>query len=359
MPNQPLEFKLSNEKRERLFIDIGKMLKQKVLLQQALREQKEQSNRFSEDIFLELLEVVDALQFLLDYMAENPNPSSESISNIPNSLAAVQKKFLSVLAKRQLHQLEIRGTKPDFSICKVIDCEVRNDLEESTITKVVRRGFRFVDKVIRPIEVITSKKDLTAEVPSAVPTEEIIQDTSEIVNQGVLVVSDEQIITDNTEINDENFSALSPEEIIPDTPEIANQNLAVVSDEEVITDNTEINNANLAELSPEEIIPDTPEIANQDLLVVSDGEVITDNTEINNENLPELSPEELIQEIQEIANQDLSVLSDEELITDNPEINNENLAELSNQEIIQEITEIEEIAQAMPETGEDSPANDA
>ena len=319
MPNQPSEFRLSNEKRDRLFVEIGKMLKQKVVLQQALREQKEQASSFSEDIFLELLEVVDALQFLLDYMAENSNPSTEFISNIPNSLAAVQKKFLSVLAKRQLHQLEITGTQPDFSICKVIDCEVRNDLEESTITKVVRRGFRFGDKIIRPIEVITSKKDLAAEVPSAVSTEEIIQDTPEINNQDLAVVS--------------------PAEVILDTPEIANQDLAVVSPAEVVQDNTEINNDNSPKLSPEEVIQEIHKIANQDLAVVSPAEVVQDNTEINNDNLPELSPEEIIQEIQEIANQDLSDLSDEE--------------------IIQEIQEIQEIAQAMPETGEDSQASDA
>ncbi|HEY9693815.1 MAG TPA: nucleotide exchange factor GrpE [Oculatellaceae cyanobacterium] len=379
MPNQPLEFRLSNEKRDHLFIEIGKMLKQKVVLQQTLREQKEQASSFSEDIFLELLEVVDALQFLLDYLVENPNPSPELIGNMPNSLAAVQKKFLSVLAKRQLHQLEITGTKPDFSICKVIDCEVRNDLEESTITKVVRRGFRFGDKVIRPIEVITSKKNLSTEVLLAVPTEGIIQNTSEIANQNVLVVSPEEVIPntpeianqdllvvspaeviqDNTYISNEDLPELSSEEVIPQTPEIANQNLLVVSPAEVIQDNTYINNEDLPELSSEEVIPQTPEIANQNLLVVSPAEVIQDNTYISNEDLSELSPEEIIQEIQEIANQDLSVVSDEEVIQDNTDINTENLAEVSNQEIIQEITEIEEIAQAMPETGENFPANDA
>ena len=294
MPNQPLEFRLSNEKRDQLFVEIGKMLKQKVVLQQTLREQKEQASSFSEDIFLELLEVVDALQFLLDYMAENSNPSTEFISNIPNSLAAVQKKFLSVLAKRQLHQLEITGTKPDFSICKVIDCEVRNDLEESTITKVVRRGFRFGDKVIRPIEVITSKKELSTEVPSAVSTEEIIQSATEI------------------DIN--NLSAEFPEEATQDTTEVVNQDLSVVSSEEVI---------------PESL-------------------------KINTDNLPELSAESIIQEIQELANQDLSLVSPEEVIAESLEINTDNLSELSAESIIQEIQELEEIAQAIPETGEDS-----
>mgnify|MGYP003526458286 CR=1 FL=1 len=46
----------------------------------------------------------------------------------------------------------------EYRICQVVDREEREDLEEQTITKVVRQGFRVEDKVLRPIEVITSKK---------------------------------------------------------------------------------------------------------------------------------------------------------------------------------------------------------
>ena len=157
---------LSSEQRDQIVRELGTLLKEKVSLQQSLREQKEEAIAQSEELFLELLEVADALEFLLDYMAENPDPSPEFISNLPKSLAAVSKKFLTLLGKRQVYPLELEGTQPDFNICQVVDCEVRADLEEHTITKIVRKGFRFGDKILRPIEVITSK---TEEIGSETP----------------------------------------------------------------------------------------------------------------------------------------------------------------------------------------------
>ena len=159
MSDEPQMLNLSSEQRDRLFQDLGSLLKEKVSLQQALREEKGQAQAQNEELFLELLEVVDALEFLLDYLAEHPEPGSEFIKRLPKSLAAVHKKYLGVLGKRQVRPLELEGTQPDFNICRVVDTEVRDDLEDQTVTKVVRRGFGLGDKLLRPIEVITSKKE--------------------------------------------------------------------------------------------------------------------------------------------------------------------------------------------------------
>ncbi|HEY9873209.1 MAG TPA: hypothetical protein V6D12_07220, partial [Candidatus Obscuribacterales bacterium] len=97
MPDEPQMLSLTSEQRDQIVRELGTLLKEKVSLQQSLREQKEEAIAQSEELFLELLEVADALEFLLDYMAENPDPSPEFISNLPKSLAAVSKKFLTLL----------------------------------------------------------------------------------------------------------------------------------------------------------------------------------------------------------------------------------------------------------------------
>jgi len=153
------QFQLNREERENLVRELGTLLKEKVSLKQSIREQNTQAIAANEELFLELIEVVDALDFLLDYMAENPDPSPEFIKRLPRSLQAIHKKFLAVLGKRQVQPLELAGTQPDFNICRVVDCEVRPDLEEQTVTKVVRRGFSLGEKLLRPIEVITSKTE--------------------------------------------------------------------------------------------------------------------------------------------------------------------------------------------------------
>ena len=114
----------------------------------------------SQDLFLELLEVADALEALLDYLENNPSPSPEFIERLPKSIGAVNRKFLGVLGKRQLLPIELQeGTEPDFNLCRVIDREERTDIPDQTITKIVRRGFHLGEKVLRPTEVITAKSD--------------------------------------------------------------------------------------------------------------------------------------------------------------------------------------------------------
>lgn len=156
MSNKPQTYVLSQELRDLLVQEIETSKKQNVLLEQSLREQQTQAAGATEDLFLELLEVGDAIDALLDYMADNPNPSPEFLQRLPRSIGAVHRKFLSILAKRQVRPIELEGQEPDFNLCRVVDREVRADLPEQTITKIVRRGFRLGNKILRPTEVITS-----------------------------------------------------------------------------------------------------------------------------------------------------------------------------------------------------------
>jgi molecular chaperone GrpE len=148
---------LSQEKRDWLKQKFGILQKEKVLLQQSLREQQTQTAANTEDLFLELLEIADALEVLLDYLEDNPNLSPEFLQRLPKSVGAVNRKFLNVLGKRQVLPIELQSTQPDFNLCRVVDRELRNDIADQTITKIVRRGFSLKEKILRPTEVITSK----------------------------------------------------------------------------------------------------------------------------------------------------------------------------------------------------------
>lgn len=152
-------FNLSSEIRDRLVQELAVLTKERVSLQHSLRENTSRATAASEELFLELLEVVDALEFLLDYTTEHPELPDRFIKRLPQSLLSIQKKLLGILEKREVHQLAFEGTKPNFDTCRVVDREVRSDLEDQTITKIVRQGFCLGDKILRPIEVITSKTE--------------------------------------------------------------------------------------------------------------------------------------------------------------------------------------------------------
>jgi molecular chaperone GrpE len=150
--------KLSDEQRNQLQQELGTLLKERMSLKQALQQQGEKATAEKEELFLELLGVFDSLEFFLNYFEKNLDPNPHFFKSLPKSLGTIQKKLLSILERRQVELIEFQDTKPDYSICQVVDREERQDIEEQTITKVVRQGFRVEDKVLRSIEVITSKK---------------------------------------------------------------------------------------------------------------------------------------------------------------------------------------------------------
>lgn len=159
MTNKSQKFEINEEQRQQLIEEISTLMKQRVLLQQALRKQEEEATTANEEIFLELLEVLDSLEFLVNYMKENLESVPKSWTYLPKSLGSIENKLFSVLAKRKVNPIDIEETQPDFNLCKVVAQEVRNDLENQTITKVVRKGFYLENKVLRPVEVIISKKE--------------------------------------------------------------------------------------------------------------------------------------------------------------------------------------------------------
>jgi molecular chaperone GrpE len=151
---------ISLELRNLLVQKLSTLEKDNVSLQKSLKEQQNQTTAQTEDLFLELLEVADALEALLYYLENNPHQSPEFTASLPNSISAVNRKFLSILRKRQLLPIELQaGTEPDFNLCQVIDREERTDIPDQTITKIVRRGFYWGKKVLRLAEVITAKSD--------------------------------------------------------------------------------------------------------------------------------------------------------------------------------------------------------
>jgi molecular chaperone GrpE len=158
-PSITQHYLLTQEKRDLLIQEIGSIKKENIVLEQSLREQQTQTAAKTEDLFLELLEVSDALENLLEYLKNNNEPNQEFIKRLPKSVEAVNRKFLSILKKRQVLPIELQDTQPDFNLCRVVDREVNNDLADQTITKIVRQGFRLQDKILRPTEVITSKLD--------------------------------------------------------------------------------------------------------------------------------------------------------------------------------------------------------
>jgi molecular chaperone GrpE len=159
------DLQLSAADCETLVQSIGEQLRQNFTLSQAVREQAQQHNSEQEVLFLELLEVADAMTLLLRYtnlINDNSVPHGndrQPAIAIAKSLTSIQKKLLGVLGKRQVNPIEITNDAIDYTACRVVDQELRPELAPQTITQVVRQGWRWHDRVLRPTEVIISKPE--------------------------------------------------------------------------------------------------------------------------------------------------------------------------------------------------------
>jgi molecular chaperone GrpE len=157
--NHPsLFFQLNESQKNQLQQELETLLKERKFFQQSLQQKLAETKAEQEELFLELLEVFDALEFFLNYLAEHPDPNPNFFKRLPKSISTIQKKLLNVLARRKVQLIELQDNQPDYSICQVVEREVREDLAEQTITKVVRQGFKVESKILRPVEVIITQK---------------------------------------------------------------------------------------------------------------------------------------------------------------------------------------------------------
>ncbi|MGK7957804.1 MAG: nucleotide exchange factor GrpE [Crocosphaera sp.] len=150
---------LTHEQRQKLLEDLQKILKEQVVLEQAIWNEQEKNQANNETLFLELIEIFDSLESLINYLSSNSDQSSPLLTRFCKSLKSIQNKLLVLLEKRQVKLVDFQETKPDFKLCQVVDKEIRNDLEEQTITQIIRQGFQQGDQLLRPVEVIISEKE--------------------------------------------------------------------------------------------------------------------------------------------------------------------------------------------------------
>ena len=149
---------LSEDERQQLISVLSCLQKERFSLKQENSKQQQQFNSSSEQLYLELLEVLDTVESLLNYVTENPELNPQFIKRLPRAISGIQHKLLDVFHRREVCSITLGSTIVDFETCRAIDYEIREDLEENTILKILRPGFSIGEKILRPVEVIVSKK---------------------------------------------------------------------------------------------------------------------------------------------------------------------------------------------------------
>jgi molecular chaperone GrpE len=150
---QPDCFTITRSQQQQTIEQIGILLKEKLSLKQSLAHSITANTASNEQLFLELLEIFDALESLGDYFKDNPQLTERAIERLPKSIGTIQSKLLTMLARRQVVQIEITDLESNLDLCQIVDTQIDPEVTTPVITKVVRQGFKYGEYVLRPVEV--------------------------------------------------------------------------------------------------------------------------------------------------------------------------------------------------------------
>ena len=115
------------------------------------REKDEFSQYANERLFKELLPIFDNFERALE------DPSND-IKSLKEGLEMILKQFSSFLEKERVKPIEAIGEKFDPMIHEVLTSEESDEHDENTIISQFVKGYMINNRVIRPSQVVISKK---------------------------------------------------------------------------------------------------------------------------------------------------------------------------------------------------------
>ena len=115
------------------------------------REKKEFSQYANERLFKELIPIFDNLERAL----EDPSNDTKSLKE---GLEMILKQFSAFLGKEKVEPIKAIGEKFDPMVHEALTSEEANEHEENTIISEFVKGYTINNRVLRPSQVVISKK---------------------------------------------------------------------------------------------------------------------------------------------------------------------------------------------------------
>ena len=107
----------------------------------------------SEDLAIDILEVVDIFERALSFKIEPQN-----VQNFADGIKMVYSSFLNTLKKQGIEEVFILGKAFDPSLCNALSKESTNAIPPEHISQVIKKCYKLHDKVIRYGQVIVAQK---------------------------------------------------------------------------------------------------------------------------------------------------------------------------------------------------------
>lgn len=114
-------------------------------------ERASERARASESLVMDLLPLLDDLERAISHARETGEGGT-----LTDGVDAIQNKFLQILEKNNVTQIEALDEPFDAMAHQAVGTEEDPSVPEETVVKVFQQGYRMGDRVIRPAMVVTS-----------------------------------------------------------------------------------------------------------------------------------------------------------------------------------------------------------
>ena len=127
---------------------------------------EERTRMANEELVTKLLPILDNFDLALKNM-----PNEEGSQDWNEGIALIEKHLRSILEKEGLRKIEAEGCEFDPEKHEAVCTEQGKLADQEKVNSVIREGYRFHDKVIRPAQVSVIMS--TTPEPSPIPTRRI------------------------------------------------------------------------------------------------------------------------------------------------------------------------------------------
>ena len=116
-------------------------------------ERESEKIRASEKLVKDLIPVIDDLERAIDHAKQIGEGGS-----LTEGVEAITTKFLQILAKSKVEQIEAVGEPFDPNKHQAVGTQPDDSVPEETVLTVYQKGYQMGDRVLRPAMVVTSTK---------------------------------------------------------------------------------------------------------------------------------------------------------------------------------------------------------
>ena len=120
----------------------------------ALRERQEALQYGSQNLFKDLLSVVDNLERAIGHARES---GGGDLASFLQGVELVQRELLAILEKNHVNEIDALGRPFDPSLHEAMAQVESGEVPPNTVIDVLQKGFQLRDRLVRPARVIVAK----------------------------------------------------------------------------------------------------------------------------------------------------------------------------------------------------------